>query len=137
MITAIDTNVLLDVMLPDVTHVEESAKLLRRAYDEGGLLISHIVYAELVPQFKTKQALTDVLSKLGVETSPTDEEVAFTAGTKWKAYREAGGTRQRIITDFIIGAHALLRADRFLTRDRGFYRTYFPELPRLENVKDP
>ena len=134
MITAIDTNVLLDVMLPDVTHVEESAKLLRTAYDEGALLISHMVYAELVPQFKSKQALTEVLSKLGIETFPTDDEGAFAAGTKWKAYREAGGTRQRIITDFIIGAHALLRADRFLTRDRGFYRTYFPELPRLGNV---
>lgn len=133
MITAVDTNVLLDVLLPDPAYVKESAGLLRTAYDEGALIISHMVYAELVPQFGSKRALDDVLSRLGIDTSPTDDEIAFAAGTKWKAHREAGGTRQRIITDFIIGAHGLLRADRFLTRDRGFYRTYFPELKHLSD----
>ncbi len=50
------------------------------------------------------------------------------AGEKWKLYRKSGGKRSRTITDFLIGSHALLKADRFLPRDRGFYRSYFPEL---------
>ena len=93
MITSVDTNVLLDVMLPDPAYVKSSTELLRTAYNEGALIISHMVYAELVPQFDSRQALSDVLSRLGIETSSIDDGIAFMAGSKWKEYRAAGGCR--------------------------------------------
>ena len=131
MITALDTNVLLDVFLPDKMHVENSSARLRNAYDNGALVICHLVYAELVPQFADRKMLDQALSRLGAQISRIDDDVAFLAGLKWSEYRSAGGSRERIVSDFVIGAHALIRADQFLTRDRGFYKSYFPELAQM------
>jgi predicted nucleic acid-binding protein len=66
-----------------------------------------------------------------VSLSSLDADIAFLAGERWGHYRESGGARKRIITDFLIGAHAATKAERFLTRDRGFYKSYFPELQIL------
>ena len=129
--TAVDTNILLDTFIPDKDFSDASSGLLKRAYDEGALLISEIVYAELVPQFGDRRKLDDALDILNVRLSPTDADVAFLAGERWGLYRKSGGKRERIITDFLIGAHAFLKADRFLTRDRGFYASYFAELNLL------
>ena len=128
MISAVDTNVLLDVFLPDKRFGERSARLLKLAYDEGALIICEIVYAELVPQFSDGRTLDDTLAALNISVSPSSPDVALLAGERWGQYRKTGGTRKRIITDFLIGAHATIKAERFLTRDRGFYKSYFPEL---------
>ena len=129
--TAVDTNILLDIFIPDKQFSDSSSTLLKTAYDEGAIIISDIVYAELVPQFGDRKKLDDTLAVLSVRLSPSDADVAFLAGERWDLYRKSGGKRERIITDFLIGAHAFLRAERFLTRDRGFYRSYFPELAVL------
>ena len=54
------------------------------------------------------------------------------AGQAWRAYRRAGGPRTRIISDFLIAAHALEQADALLTRDRGFARAYFRGLTVID-----
>ena len=131
MISAVDTNILLDVFLPDKRFAEQSARLLKVAYDEGALIICEIVYAELVPQFGDRRRLDSALATLDVAVSSSNTDIAFLAGEKWGQYKKSGGTRERIITDFLIGAHASIKAERFLTRDRGFYKPYFPELSIL------
>ncbi len=128
MITFVDTNVLLDIFLPDPIHGKNSSDALENIFHDGPIIINEIVYAELAPQFANQRQLNNVLGKLGIQMTSADTETAFLAGETWKAYREAGGKRDRIIADFLIGAHALLKADRLLTRDRGFYKNYFKSL---------
>ncbi len=128
MITAVDTSVLLDVFLADKDHGPQSRERLRRAYDRGAILICPIVYAELAPAFGDRAALDQALREISASHSPIDAAIAYDAGLRWRRYRQAGGPRERIISDFLIGAHAAASSDAFLTRDRGFYATYFPEL---------
>ena len=131
MITALDTTVLLDVLVNDPKHADRSESLLAQADEEGSLIISPAVYAELVPQARNRDELDGWLLQTGIRIIPFTADHGYTAGVAHAAYRKAGGKRDRILADFLIGAHALHEANRLLTRDRGFYRRYFSGLTIL------
>jgi hypothetical protein len=131
MISAVDTSVLLDIVARDPEHWQTSRDAVAEACDQGRVMLCEAVYAELVPHYRDRDTLDAAMRKLGLEVRPGNRESAFLAGRKWAEYRSAGGPRTRLLADFLIGAHALTFADRLLTRDRGFYSTYFPELALL------
>jgi len=128
MTVLVDTNVLLDIFLPDPVWGKKSSDALRNALREGDVVINEIIYAELVPQFPKRDLLDNTLAALGIQTVFMDMDTAYKAGKAWQEYKKAGGIRSRILSDFLIGAHAQVHAWQLLTRDRGFYKKYFKEV---------
>lgn len=128
MITAIDTNVLLDVFGADPKFAPASSEALRDCLREGALVASEVVWAETATVFGNAGRFRKAMYKLPATFSPMTEEAATKAAQAWRRYRAGGGRHDRIAADFLIGAHAVVTADRLLTRDQGFYRRYFAGL---------
>jgi predicted nucleic acid-binding protein len=135
MITAIDSNVLFDVFLPDPVFARSSRAALEKCSEEGGLVMAEPVYAELAAWFPSQENLDRILNDLAIAVEGISRAGAFAAGRAWKKYRQAGGSRHRIMTDFLIGGHALKQAGQLLSRDRGLYQNYFSSLNLLDPSK--
>lgn len=128
MITAVDTNVLLDVFLSDPRFGQASGEQLREALRLGAIVACEAVWAETAAVFPEQAAFEKAMRTLGIQFSPLTQKAAAEAGIAWKRYRGAGGKRLRLAADFLIGAHAAVQCDRLLTRDREFYRDFFHRL---------
>ena len=125
MITAVDTSVLIDVFGADPSFGARSADALRRCLNEGALVACGVVWGETRAAFSSDAEFLRAVQTVGVGFSPATEQAATLAGAAWKKYRAAGGKRERVIADFVIGAHAVSQCDRLLTRDRGYYKRCF------------
>lgn len=128
MITAIDTNILLDVLLPNERFVEHSLLAIEEASARGSLVICDPVYAELCCQFRSQEACDRFLGENRIVVERLSREAMWAASLSWRRYRQEGGTRDRVLPDFLIGAHAHLQASCLLSRDRGVYGKYFRSL---------
>jgi predicted nucleic acid-binding protein len=133
MITAIDTNILLDILVPNEQFYDVSGDALQHAAGDGSLVICDIVYAELCVHFEAQRECDAFLEGNEIRVQALLRETHFLASRTWRTYRRQGGKRTRVLADFLIGAHAQKQATCLLSRDRGFYRKLFPSL----DLQDP
>jgi hypothetical protein len=123
--TVVDSSVLLDVFTEDETWLEWSQSRLTEAAQRGGIVLNAVVLAEIAPRFSTVEALHGALPSMA-----TVEEISFAAsflaGHAHANYRQAGGTREAILPDFLIGAHAATTGRPLLTRDQRRVAAHIP-----------
>ena len=133
MITAVDTNILLDILLPNPSFCDVSVQALEDSAVAGSLVICDLVYAELCVHFAAREECDEFLATNEIRVESLTREAHFAASRVWRQYRRQGGSRTRILADFLVGAHGQHQANRLLSRDRGFYKSLFPSL----NLIDP
>jgi len=127
----VDTNVLLDLVLEDEVWADWSQHQLEAASVHERLAINPVIYSELSIAFARIEELDGMLADAALAYEAIPREALFLAGKAFMDYRRRRGTKQGVLPDFYIGAHAAVMEWPLLTRDARRYRSYFPTLRLL------
>ena len=123
--TFVDSSILLDLFTEDERWLSWSQEQLTHAAQRGAIVLNAVVLAEIAPRFPRIEELHAALPAMAiVEEIPL--AAAFLAGHAHADYRHAGGTREAVLPDFLIGAHAAVTGRALLTRDARRVGTYIP-----------
>lgn len=137
MATLVDTSILIDVFHTPSVFTEWSTQQLTIARADGPLLINPLIYAEMAAGFATREDADSALAPGLFHREHLPWEAAFAAGQAFIQYRRSGGDRRSPLPDFYIGAHAMVKGHRLLSRDVSRYRTYFPLLSIISPETHP
>ncbi|MGO9337738.1 MAG: type II toxin-antitoxin system VapC family toxin [Terracidiphilus sp.] len=133
--TSLDSNVLVYLLNQDSLLNLRALAAIEQARKRGLLVVSGPVYAELLGLPSRTQAILDEFFTIGgIQVDWRFDESAWrAAGVAFQGYVErrladTGLLPRRILTDFLIGAHALVCGYALLTTDSSHYAAAFPEL---------
>jgi predicted nucleic acid-binding protein len=139
MTVSLDTNVLVSLLNQELEFCDRAHAAINKFRRSGKLVVSGPVYAELLGlPSRTQLILDEFFTSAGIEVDWRFEEAVWrTAGTGYQSYvrRRLGKTGQlprRILTDFLIGAQAVVRDYTLLTLDGRLFKASFPGI-RVES----
>jgi hypothetical protein len=140
----VDTTVLVDILKDEFKSFQD--KLYTALARNETLVSPSVVYAELMPQFKGRTKLLDeFLKEHKIAIEPLDVDSVISAAKAWMRYLKRKkrvkcpqcglklDLKMHFLSDFYIGGFASVKCNAILTRDRGIYNKYFPELVGYEN----
>ena len=123
MITAVDTNILLDLFLPDLNYAKDSKEMLKIAYNDGALIICDIVYAELVPQFLFRKKLDEILKIVNI-SDPANPSIGDEFYSGYIPAVSVNGT-YAYVQDFLNGLHIFDISDPYSADEVGNCETVY------------
>jgi predicted nucleic acid-binding protein len=127
----VDSNVLIDVLENDPQWADWSIAQLRAQSQIHRLVINETVYSEISLTFSTVEALDKTIQELDLDFIDIPKPALFLAGKAFLRYRRQGGTKNNVLGDFFIGAHAAVAGCTILTRDSRRFASYFPSVPLI------
>jgi len=108
--------------------MEWSEQQLENAKLAGSVVINAVIYTELSIAFTRIEQVEAFIKDASLVVEPISREALFMAGKAFREYRRREGTKQGVLPDFYIGAHAAVRKIPILTRDVKRFRTNFPSV---------
>ncbi len=135
----VDTVILVNILKDE--YLDHQEKLYKAIAAKETLIAPVIVYAEILPQFAgNKNLAVKFLKDHKISIAPLEIDSAGIAAVRWMRYLKRKSKvkcpncghkldkKEHFLSDFFIGGFALSKCNAILTRDRGIYKTYFPEL---------
>ena len=129
--TLVDTNVWIDCIDEASAWHEWAVEQLQTTSQQSPLHVNLIIYTELLVPGPDVGALDALLDVYDVQRTSLPWTCAALTAAAFALYRQRGGSKQKPIPDFYVGAHAAVSNLSVLTRDPGPYRSYFPRLKVL------
>ncbi len=126
--TLVDTNVWIDCIDEASAWHEWAVEQLQVLSQQSPLHVNLIVYTELLVPGPDVAALDALLDVYEVQRTALPWACAALAAAAFARYRRRGGSKQKPMPDFYIGAHAAVSNLSVLTRDPAPYKSYFPRL---------
>jgi len=125
-VTAVDTNILIDIFSQDATYWKSSYEALECASEAGAVIVAPVVVAEVASSATSTDDAARSLSFLDELLIDMSRDQLIQAGLLWRDGSRARARRS--LPDYLIAVHAASNADRLLTRDKEFDKLKVPGL---------